>query len=88
VAALAERAAMSPRNFARVFKRDVHITPARFVEIARLQAACRQLETSQASVEMVARDCGFGNPEHLRRAFMRQYRISPQSYRQRFHIQL
>jgi transcriptional regulator GlxA family with amidase domain len=88
VAALAERAAMSPRNFARVFKRDVHITPARFVEIARLQAACRQLETSQASVERVARDCGFGNPEHLRRAFMRQYRISPQSYRQRFHIQL
>lgn len=84
VTALSERVAMSPRNFARVFKRDVHTTPARFVEVARLQAARRHLEASQASIEAIARDCGFGNPEHLRRAFMRQYRVSPQGYRQRF----
>jgi transcriptional regulator GlxA family with amidase domain len=84
VGALAARVAMSPRNFARVFKREVRTTPARFVEMARLQAARQQLETSHVPIEAVAHDCGFGNPEHLRRAFMRQYRISPQSYRQRF----
>jgi transcriptional regulator GlxA family with amidase domain len=84
VTALSARVAMSPRNFARVFKREVRTTPARFVEMARLQAARRHLEASQAAVETIARDCGFGNPEHLRRAFMRQYGVSPQGYRQRF----
>lgn len=81
---LAERAAMSPRNFNRVFTRAVGISPARFVERARVDAARRRLEAGTASVEAIAYDTGFGNPERMRRSFLRQLGIAPTDYRQRF----
>jgi len=84
VTALARRAGMSPRHFARVFARDVGCTPARFVERARVEAARRRLEESDAGVEEVAEQCGFGSAETLRRAFLRSLRVSPADYRKRF----
>lgn len=84
VASLARRAGMSPRNFARVFAQEVGVTPARFVERARIEAARRRLEESGAGVEAVAAQCGFGSAEGLRRAFLRTLRVSPAQYRQRF----
>jgi transcriptional regulator GlxA family with amidase domain len=84
VAALAKRAAMSPRNFARVFAREVGETPARWVERARIEAARRLLEESEDGVERVAERCGFGTAETLRRAFQRQLHVSPAAYRARF----
>jgi transcriptional regulator GlxA family with amidase domain len=81
---LAERTAMSPRNFARVFTREVGVTPARFVEKARVEAARRKLEESRASVDEVAADCGFGTAETMRRAFLRNVRVPPAHYRSRF----
>jgi transcriptional regulator GlxA family with amidase domain len=84
VAALARRVAMSPRNFARVFAREVGETPARWVERARVEAARRLLEESDAGVEAVAARCGFGSAESLRRAFLRRVRVSPAAYRSRF----
>jgi len=81
---LAERAAMSPRNFNRVFTRAVGLSPARFVERARVDAARRRLEAGTASVEAIAYDTGFGNPERMRRSFLRQLGIAPADYRQRF----
>ncbi len=84
VEALAERACMSPRNFARVFAREVGLTPARFVERTRVEAARRRLEETRASVEEVARDCGFGSAETMRRAFLRHVRVGPADYRHRF----
>lgn len=84
VAALAHRAGMSPRNFARVFTREVGTTPARFVENARVEAARRRLEESDAGVDQVAEACGFGSAETLRRAFQRRVRVSPGAYRSRF----
>ena len=81
---LAERAAMSPRNFARVFTREVGLTPARFVERARVEAARHRLEESRSSVEEIASGCGFGSPETMRRAFLRNVRVSPADYRSRF----
>jgi len=84
VAALAKRVAMSPRNFARVFAREVGETPARWVERARVEAARRLLEQSDDGVERVAERCGFGTAETLRRAFLRQVRVSPAAYRARF----
>jgi transcriptional regulator GlxA family with amidase domain len=84
VAALAKRVAMSPRNFARVFAREVGETPARWVERARVEAARRLLEESEDGVERVAERCGFGTAETLRRAFLRQLRVSPAAYRARF----
>lgn len=85
VEALATRAAMSPRNFARVFTREVRMTPARFVERARVECARRKLEDSRASIEEIARDCGFGGAETMRRAFLRNVRVAPADYRNRFH---
>jgi len=84
VARLARRAAMSPRNFARVFSAEVGMTPARYVEKLRIEAARRQLEESSAGVDAVASRCGFGSAEVMRRAFLRSLRVSPTDYRRRF----
>ena len=81
---LAERAGMSPRNFARVFLRDTGITPARFVERLRVEAARRRLEESQDKLEKIATDCGFGSSQSLRRSFLRVLHVHPNDYRQRF----
>jgi len=84
VTALARRAAMSPRNFARVFTREVGKTPARFVASARVETARRLLEETAEPLEAVASKSGLANPETLRRAFMRLVGIAPGQYRERF----
>jgi transcriptional regulator GlxA family with amidase domain len=84
VEALARRVGMSPRNFARVFTREVGITPARYVEQARVEVARRRLEECDHPIEQVADRCGFGSGETMRRAFLRNLRVSPTNYRGRF----
>ena len=84
VSALAERCAMSARNFARVFVKEMGTTPAKFVEQARLDAARTKLELSHLSVETIASECGFGYSEIMRRAFARTLGVSPRGYRERF----
>lgn len=84
VDALAERAHMSPRNFARAFQKEVGRTPARFVERLRIDAARRRLEESEAGLEQVARECGFGGADSMRRSFLRVLRVAPSDYRDRF----
>jgi transcriptional regulator GlxA family with amidase domain len=81
---LSERMAMSPRNFCRVFSEEIGMTPAKFVEITRLEAARNKLERTAQSVDVIAAQCGFGNAEHMRRTFQRHLKISPQDYRERF----
>ncbi len=84
VPALAERAGMSPRNFARAFTAEVGDTPARFVERVRVEAARRRLEHTDDGIDTVAAACGFGTAETMRRAFHRTVRVSPAAYRARF----
>jgi transcriptional regulator GlxA family with amidase domain len=84
VPALAERACMSPRNFARAFRREVGMTPATYVEAARLEAARVALDGTQEPIESVARRCGFGTGETMRRAFHRRLGVGPSGYRERF----
>jgi len=86
VPALAEQVAMSPRNFARVFLQRTGVTPAKFVEAARLESCRLRLEDSAAPIEGIARDCGFGSAERLRKAFQRKFRTSPRDYRRRFRV--
>jgi len=81
VPALARRAGMSPRNFARRFKREVGSTPMRYVQQARVDAARRQLEQTTAPVEVVAASCGFGTAETMRRAFAQALSTTPTEYR-------
>lgn len=83
---LAERMAMSPRNFARVFQMETGITPAKFVEKVRIDAARHYLGENNLRIETVAVKAGFGDPERMRRAFIRYLGINPQDYRERFGL--
>lgn len=74
---LAARAAMSPRNFARVFRSETGATPARFIEKLRLEAARQSVETTTLPLQQIAADTGFGDPERMRVAFVRAYGQPP-----------
>ena len=84
IGTLARRAAMSPRNFARVFTREVGMTPARFVLSARVETARRLLEESSDSLEEICAQSGLSTTESMRRAFMSTVGIPPGQYRARF----
>ncbi|PCJ72015.1 MAG: AraC family transcriptional regulator [Rhodobiaceae bacterium] len=84
VTALSSRVAMSPRNFARLFREQVGETPAKYVERARLDAARRRLEEDDDKVEAVAIATGFGTAETLRRTMKRHMAITPEAYRATF----
>jgi transcriptional regulator GlxA family with amidase domain len=84
VKTLASRAAMSVRNFTRVFQQDVGMTPADFVEMARVDSARRLLEDTDKPLQRVASSCGFANPDTMRRAFLRRIGTGPSEYRERF----
>jgi len=84
VDALAHRVNMSPRNFFRVFVREVGVTPGCFVERVRVEAARRLLEETSRGVPDVAAACGFGSQETMRVAFRRALGVSPTGYRSRF----
>ncbi|MFE6055123.1 GlxA family transcriptional regulator [Kitasatospora sp. NPDC056446] len=85
VEALARRSALSPRHFARAFAAEVGVTPGRYVDGVRLEAARRRLEDSDDGIEEIARRCGYGTPEAMRRAFVRTLAAPPAEYRRRFH---
>lgn len=87
VPALARHACMSERNFARAFRRETGMTPAAYVEAARVESARIALETGELPVESVARRAGFGTVETMRRAFRRRVGVSPADYRSRFRRQ-
>jgi len=82
---LAERVAMSPRNFARVFTRETGSSPARYVEEVRLDVARQHLEQSSDKIEQIAAITGFGNSLNLRRVFERNLQLTPSDYRERFY---
>jgi transcriptional regulator GlxA family with amidase domain len=81
---LAVRAAMSERNFARVFARETGHGPAEFVEIARVEMARRLLEEHDLPMKIVAARSGFRSDSHMRRAFQRRCGVTPGAYRDRF----
>ena len=78
---LADRAAMSPRNFARAFVAETGVTPAKAIERLRLEAARIAVEESPHAIDVIARDTGFGDPERMRRAFVRAFGHPPQALR-------
>jgi len=78
---LAAQANMSPRNFARAFTAETGITPAKAVERLRLESARERVEHSSDPIDVVAQDVGFGDPERMRRAFVRAFGQPPQALR-------
>ncbi|HTI00566.1 MAG TPA: DJ-1/PfpI family protein [Acidisoma sp.] len=83
VSALAERMKVSPRHFARMFRADLGMTPAVWVEMARVEAARRLLEEGRQMPKQVAAACGFADADVLRRAFLRRVGVTPAEYRRR-----
>ena len=83
VDALAARVCMSPRHFSRRFTEETGLTPARAVEKLRVEAAAAALESGREAVQKVARDCGFGDQERMRRAFLRILGRPPSALRQK-----
>ncbi len=86
IPALANRMGMSERNFSRLFHSETGEPPAQFAERARAEAARCKLEQTLTPVETIAIECGFKNPERMRRSFQRLYETSPIEYRGAFSI--
>lgn len=86
ISELAQAANMSARNFSRVFARETGITPAQFVEGARVDAARALLENPALALKTVAYECGFRDAHHLRSVFMRRLGVSPQQFRTNFAV--
>ncbi|TCV98305.1 GlxA family transcriptional regulator [Biostraticola tofi] len=83
---LAEAACMSPRNFARLYAATMGTTPAKTVELMRLEAARLALETTGSSIKTVADQVGLRHEQNLRRLFQRHYGVNPAQYRHRFSL--
>jgi len=81
VSRLAEKMNMSPRNFTRVFTRETGISPAKFIEKLRVEAACACLEKSDKPLEEIALSCGLGGLVSMRRIFLRHLMVTPSDYR-------
>jgi transcriptional regulator GlxA family with amidase domain len=82
--ALAERAGMSERSLSRHYREATGMTPAKGVEGLRVEAARRALSETSWPVKRIARRCGFGSEETMRRSFLRHVHATPQEYRARF----
>jgi transcriptional regulator GlxA family with amidase domain len=85
VDALARHAGMSPRHFARSFRQELGVTPARAVERLRTETAHAALASGAASVHDVALSCGFGSTERMRRSFLRVYGTPPSAIKRTAH---
>ncbi|GAA0583846.1 GlxA family transcriptional regulator [Craurococcus roseus] len=83
---LADRAAMSPRNFARAFAAETGTTPAKAVERLRLETARTAVESGHAPLERIAETAGFGDAGRMRRAFLRGFGQPPQALRRAARI--
>ena len=86
VQALADRAAMSVRNFERVFTRELGRTPSKYVLEARLEAVRHQLERTEWGLKQIAVACGFGSADVMRRSFSRLVGVTPNQYRNRIRV--
>jgi transcriptional regulator GlxA family with amidase domain len=74
---------MSPRQFARAFRAETGVTPAKAVERLRVEAARAALESGAPSLDAVAQACGFGAADRMRRAFLRAFGSTPLALRRR-----
>ncbi|WP_369062965.1 GlxA family transcriptional regulator [Burkholderia gladioli] len=78
---LADAARLSPRQFARAFRRETGETPAKAVERLRVEAARLRLQDGSEPIEQIALAVGFVDPERMRRAFVKLHGHPPQSIR-------
>jgi transcriptional regulator GlxA family with amidase domain len=83
---LADRFAMSVRNFERVFTRELGRTPSKYILQVRVEEAQRQLERTDRGLKQIAIDCGFGSADVMRRSFVRLIGVTPNQYRRTLYV--
>lgn len=81
---LAAHAHVSSRQLTRIFKEELGVTPAVYIEAARVERARAALETTDDTLDRIATTCGFGTTDTLIRAFRRRLDTTPTEYRSRF----
>lgn len=81
---LAEEVSMSPRNFARIFVREIGITPGRYIEKLRVETACHYLVETRLTLKEIAAKCGLDSIDNMRRQFVKHLQITPSAYRINF----
>ncbi|WP_181698817.1 helix-turn-helix domain-containing protein [Nocardia sp. GTS18] len=86
VTELAEQAHVSERQLTRIFRTELGMTPAAYIEAARVEVARQRLETSDETLQRIAATCGFNTVDTLARAFRRRLDTTPAEYRNRFRI--
>lgn len=84
IESMAELAGMSARHFARLFAKDVQMTPMAFLQGARIDRARQLLETTDLPLKTVAFHAGFGSVRHMRFLFSEKLGLNPTQYRQQF----
>jgi transcriptional regulator GlxA family with amidase domain len=87
VGRLAEKMNMSQRNFTRVFTRETGISPAKYIEKLRVEAARLYIDESELSLEEIASRCGLGGLVSMRRLFLRHLVVTPSDYRRFLKLQ-
>ncbi len=81
---LAERCQISPRQLSRLFKLDLGMSPAAYVERLRIEEAGQRLLADNAAIEQIAEAVGFRSADVFRRAFERRFGVAPAQFRARF----
>lgn len=84
IGALTARLGISTRHLARLFRQEIGMTPGKYADAVRVEAAQTLLSSGLASVEEVAQQAGFGSSETMRRVFQQALGLSPTVYRARF----
>ncbi|WP_139232774.1 GlxA family transcriptional regulator [Duganella sp. CF458] len=84
VTMMADKMAMSPRNFARRFKQAMNVTPATHLQMLRVDAARRLLSESSLSAARIAKRCGFASTSAMRADFLTHVHVTPEEFRSRF----
>lgn len=85
---LAEIAHLSPRQFSRIFREETGQSPAKAIEHLRVEAARLMMEEGRYSLDIIARECGFGDRERMRRSFLRAFGQSPQAIKRVTEMQM
>ncbi|MFC9672158.1 GlxA family transcriptional regulator [Streptomyces sp. NPDC056949] len=82
---LAAQEAMSVRTFTRRFREEAGVSPGQWLTQQRVERARHLLESSDLSMDQVARESGFGTAQSMRQHLQAALGVTPTAYRRTFH---
>ncbi|WP_406304390.1 helix-turn-helix domain-containing protein [Streptomyces sp. NBC_00885] len=81
---MADQESMSVRTFTRRFREEAGISPGQWLTRQRVERARHLLESTDLSVDQVARDAGFGTAQSMRQHLQAALGVRPTAYRRAF----